>query len=131
MSTPGLAIATQLAAAPGLSLVLGTSVFNGPVREQPVRGVWCLTTGGRPPDDIVGNLTQGYRYHRVQIRIREEQQNFGAGETLARGVRDAVHIIVPASYIDCRAVESSPLYLGPDDFGRHEWAINVELTIRE
>lgn len=129
MSTPGLTLAQQVAAA--LSMVLGTDVFNGPVREEPARGVWCLTYGGRAPDDIVGNPADSYQYPRVQIRVRDLQENFGSGETLARNVREAIHLLVPAGYIDCRAIESAPLYLGADDFGRHEWAINVELTIRE
>jgi hypothetical protein len=126
---PGLTIAAQVATAVGMTL--GTNVFNGGVREIDGRVIFCLCHGGQFPDDIVGNLVQSYQRPRVQIRIREDQENFGSGETLARSVRDSVHLKVPAGYIDCRAVESSPLYLGQDDFGRHEWSINVELTIKE
>lgn len=133
MSNHGLAIAQQLAAA-SLGLTLGTDVFNGRAIEQPARGVFCLAHGGRPPDDIVGNAAApeiSYQYPRVQIVVREVQQSFGSGETLAKNVRKAVHLKVPAGYIDCRAIESAPLYLGEDDLGRHVWSINVELTIRE
>lgn len=129
MSAPGLTLAQQLASA--LSVVLGTEVFNGPVRPDPARAIFCLTHGGRAPDDIVGGGAVSYKYPRVQIRVREQQESFGSGEALARNVHEAVHLIVPAAYIECRAVESAPLYLGQDDSGRHEWSMNFELTIRE
>lgn len=125
----GMTIAQQVATA--LGLTLGVEVFNGPVRPEPTRAVFCLVTGGITPEDIVENSGESYHRPRVQIRVRDAQQDFAGGEVFATSVRDAVHLQVPAGYIECRAVESAPMYLGPDDQGRHEWSINVELLLRE
>lgn len=126
---PGYDVAQKIASVTGLAL--GTVVFNGPIRETPARAVFCLAYGGPPPDDIVGNPSQSYRYPQVLVRVRDAQGNFRSGETLARQVFNAIHLAQVSGYLDCRVIESHPLHLGKNDHGQEEWSFTVQLLLRE
>lgn len=128
--TPALAAVTQLAGA-GLSLVAGTNVFDGPVRAAgahvPSKAVFCLLTGGPPPLFQSGQARE-VRRSTVQVRVRSEPGKFEAGETLARGCRDALQLARPEGFVAFVVRESEPIYLGADERGHHEWSLNLECT---
>lgn len=138
-ANPGLDIATYLAADGTLSLVLGTSVFNGPVRpvsaQIPERAVFCLASGGPAPQAYLDGGAEDERIVTVQIRVRSAPGDFAGGLTLAQGCRDRVHHKLAAiaragsggTYDDSHVLEDQPNYIGTDGQGCHEWAVNVEL----
>ena len=132
-----LDIATQIATNLGGSYTLGTNVFAGPVRPSgatvPKRAVFVLTSGGEPsvPYRETAVPYTEKKAPRVQARIRCDAEDFAVGEALAVSVRDAANFLPPSGYIECRAVESSPNYLGRDPEALHEWSVNFRVEIEE
>ncbi len=124
---------TRLAAAvPGLTA--GTNLFTGPVREVgdtvPGECVFVLASGGAAPQAYAGPTAVETRFSGVQVRVRSAKQSFDAGETLARAVCAALHHqqASMSGYINVRALQSEPLYIGEDKAGYHGWSINLELV---
>jgi hypothetical protein len=114
------------------SLVSGTNLFAGPIRDLPGtipdKAVFCLATGGPAPEAFVSAATGNEeRYHAVQVRVRGNPRDFASAVTLARGVRDTLHRTVPSGYLECAVRETEPNYLGQDEQGRDDFSINVEL----
>jgi len=135
-TTPDVDVATRLGAA-GIGLTLGTNLFAGPVRAYvdgtvPHQSVFCLATGGPPPEPFCGDPTnKDFRRSKVQVRTRSNLEDFDGGQTLTRNTRNAIHKASVVGYVDVEVLESEPNYLGKDEDGHHEWSINVELMHRE
>jgi hypothetical protein len=116
-------------------LVLGTSLFVGPVRSagttaggtKPVPGlaVFVIASGGPPPQPVMGQDRSNYRA-RVQVRVRSARLSFQAGETLARAVLHELHCARPAGYVLIKASTSEPLAEAGDASDLHEWTVPVE-----
>lgn len=145
-AAPDTAVVAVLAAA-GLGLTAapaaGANLFAGPVRrpsptgavaEQPFtphKAVFCLATGGPAPISFVRrNTGPDVKRSTVQVRVRSEVNEFGNGQTLARGVWTALQRVVVTGYMSITVRESEPVYLGEDATNHHEWSINLE-TWRE
>ena len=98
----------------------------------PEQAVFCLATGGAPPEADIDNGADGeWRFSGVQITIRSNPHEFEGGQTLARAIRDALHHSPPSGYVEAEAQESEPLYLGMEDNGNHVWTVNVMLRHRQ
>jgi hypothetical protein len=137
-ANPGLDVATYLAADATLSLALGTTVFNGPVRptsaQVPERAVFCLASGGPAPQPYLDGGAEAERIVAVQIRVRGAPGDWDGARTLAVGCRDRMHQkaatiarSIGGTYLDSLVREDQPLYLGTDSQGCHEFSVNVEL----
>jgi len=125
MFTPDQDIAEHLAVTIP-DAVLDTDLFSGPMRETPKRAIFCLSTGGAPPEARMGSL-KADRFFRVQVTIRETPNNFKSGLTRARLVRDSLHYAPLSQYVEVAVAESEPNYLGEADDGQHLWTVNVDL----
>lgn len=119
---------------PGGTVTVGynispNNIVKGPSRDtDSIVGdqlVNVLATGGPPPMPLMGAAPNLNIYQaRVQVTVRSKVEQFAAGEALARGCRDKLHLVVLAGYIDVLAQESEPNYLGVDDRGTHRWSLN-------
>lgn len=131
-TTPDLDMLAELTG--NYSLTSGTNLFAGPVvvvaTGVPDKAVFILATGGAPPQPFIDGSGQDYCRSAVQIRIRSTTEDFPGGQTLARNVRDFLHKRVVSGYVDIRAREAEPNYLGPDEQGHHEWSVNLDLEHR-
>lgn len=130
--TPDAAVATHLAAA-GLSLVVGTNLFRGPVRPVangvPAKAVFVLVTGGPGPVPYLDAAENGDTWHfDVQVRIRGERESFAATRTLARGIRNALHRAAISGYLSALSIESEPVFMGFDGSERPEFSTKVRLV---
>ena len=130
-TTPALDLATYIGTNVG-ALTLGTNLFVGKVRAKsaqiPSKAVFCLAGGGPAPTAYADGTTTNYRQSAIQVRVRDVPRDFGAGQTLARAVRDAVHQKTIAGYVDVYVEQSEPIYINEDSQGHHEWSINVMMT---
>lgn len=133
------ATAVDVLAAAGIGLTEGSNLFAGPVRP-PIEGgrgsvpsecVFCLATGGPEPFRFIASTNNAMILHSVvQVTIRSDRNNFESGQTLARNVWDSLETDDWSGYIEAKARESEPLYIGIDDIEHHRWVVNVE-TWRE
>lgn len=140
ISAPELDVANQLAT--GLALALGgtwsvgTNIKLGPPRDSSIPGaegvrVWCMPWNGGPPAPYLGGPEAGsLMQSQVQVVVQSAAgDDFEAGLTVARAVRNVVHTHEPTSeYSGAWALESEPLYLGPQDSGQHSFSVNVRLV---
>jgi len=90
--------------------------------------IWIVQTPGTAPDDAFGTL-ESIQYPRVQVNVRNPSVPDGKAD--AREVWRLVHDTEPTDYSRASMMQSSPLYIGTDDDGRHRWTINAELFICE
>jgi hypothetical protein len=78
----------------------------------------------------------GYDEPRIQVRVRGPRGDADAAETRAQAVYDACHGLrrrdLPGGtpMLSCIGVQAGPIYLGPDDHGRHEWSVNFRCELR-
>lgn len=110
------------------------NLFMGPVRPAsgaqpgpnsiPTRAIFCLATGGPPPDPYLGSGLNLYESN-VQVRIRSEQSDFAGGQTLARACIPVLQQAIPSGYISFLVQEAEPNLLGQDNQGAWEWSLNV------
>lgn len=117
------------------SLTTGTNLFYGPVRPPdnyvPSEAVFCLKTGGFPPEAVLGKSLENH-IKSVQIRVRGDKMDYSSGQTLADSIRDAfLGATNVTGYFDTRLMQTEPNYLGVDQDGHHEWSINVQLWVKE
>lgn len=125
---------------PGGSVTVGyngapNNILAGPVRESDEvvtnQLINVLQGGGPPPMPLMGAAPNANIYQaRVQVLVRSKVEEFAAGEALARGVRDKLHLVALAGYIDTAAQESEPNYLGVDGRGLHRWSVNFLMRWR-
>lgn len=117
-----------------IGLTPGTNLFTGPERPLgdgiPDECVFVLGSGGYPPVAFFDSSGQDYCISTIQISVRSGSRDYGAGLSLARNVRDSVHKTDVLGYVDIRAREAEPNYLGQDEQQMHTWTINVEAQHR-
>ena len=122
-------LADVLAAA-SIGLTKGMNLFRGPPRAAgggiPHQAVFVLAWGGPSPIPLHDGSKRDLIMSRVQITVRGAPEKFDDGQTLARAVKKALHEKPPSGYIDVTVQESEPLYLKQDEYGHHEWVINIE-----
>jgi len=123
-------VAAALATA-GVGTV-GTGIFIGPTRAPatglPAVAVFVLPTGAGPP--VAPYLGTSTDWHEValQILVRSAANSYAAGRTKAAACRTALHrLALGASYTLCMVRETEALYLGRNELGHHEFAINVRV----
>lgn len=130
MSRDTAADLASILAASGLGLSLGTNLFLGPVIEAdentvPDTSCFILQTGGDPPVPYIGGGRKSYRAITCQVRIRSARENFKAGQALALGALDSLHLATASPYTQILAEEGSPTYFGTDGSDRHWWTFTV------
>lgn len=113
----------------GVALVSGTNLFSSGMRPDDyvtAPAVFCLTTGGAGPIAYLNGNRAGMQRAALQTIIRGGVGDFSGGETLARAVYAALHLLTPSGYVLFSARESAPVYLGDDEKNRGQWTINLE-----
>lgn len=122
----------------GLSLAGGTLFYapempaNPTVTGVPVIATFVAQYGGAPPMPYLGTGVNQWEY-RVQIVTRTSMENYPTGLALARSINAAVHLATitdqanSAAYLSCYALQSDPIYIGPNEMEQPRWAINVRL----
>ena len=116
------------------ALTLGASVFYAPVSPPndfvPDEAVFCILGGGAAPIAKNGQADV-ISQPECQIRVRGAKRDYTGGLDLARLVLASVNFAPLTDYIDVRAVESEPNFLGNDDQDSPEWSINVAAQVEE
>jgi hypothetical protein len=116
------------------SLTSGTSLFHGGMLQPDSivseLAVFVMPTGGAMPRAMAGS-DDAEHYATVQIYIRGTKNDYPTAIALARTVYDALQYASLPGYIECRLVQSGPIYLGLDKDGRHAITINCELIYHE
>ncbi|GEL75208.1 hypothetical protein [Myxococcus virescens] len=125
-------VATFLAGA-GLSLVVGTNLFKGPVRPAsdviPQACVFVRVDAGAEPEPYLGGRTTGSVYEAdVEVLIRGEPDRYDAPRQVARAVLVALQKASLPGYFSCVVAQSQPDYLDQDDNQCHEFAVDVTLS---
>jgi hypothetical protein len=145
--TAALSLLDALVASGSTTLSRGNNLFTGPVRAKqrngtdiPDTAVFCLATGGPTNERYIGN-TQSLRMKSLQVRVRGPRNGFTEAETIAVSVLEAIDHKVsvdfpggspaPAGFIDFRALEPHPTYIGVDGNDRHGFSINAWMRVTE
>lgn len=146
---PAFDLATALAAGgsitlpdpPGGSVAVGygsapKNILSGPERDSDNfvtnQLINVLQTGGPPALPYLGVAPSEVLYLvRVQVLVRSQLDDFAGGEALARGAFAKLHLVELAGYIDVRAQESAPTYLGADERRLHRWSMNFAMRFKQ
>jgi len=103
---------------------------------EPDEAVMVTAYGANP---VEGSTALGYDEPTVQVRVRgttdprngeaRAQAIYGALQglchvTMAEGTDDELRVI------SCRSPQTGPAYMGADQAGRHEYAVNTALHVR-
>jgi hypothetical protein len=120
-------VAARLAAA-GLGLTLATNLFYGPLRDEgaaPDQAVTVLLTGSYPWEPDMGGVSApDLKPLTVQVNVRSAANDYAGGSTLASACAEAIHKQESGAANVSWEASSAPTYLGPDNRGRHRWALN-------
>lgn len=120
------------------SLVIGQSIFNGPVKPPgdfvDDLAVFIVPFSGPPPEAFGGAGTTSIYKSNWQLWIRGGQRDYDTAFVLAKEIARLLQsdreISIPG-YMDVQLNESEPIYNGVDDDGLHEFSLNVELIYDE
>lgn len=113
----------------GVALAKASNLFAGPMRTTdvtPSPAVFLLNTGGPPPAPYLGGNRESYFRATVQVLVRGPAGDIEAGEALARGVYELLHLATVTGYVALFARDSQPAYLGEDADQHGLWSLNVE-----
>lgn len=106
-----------------------SQIFEGPAHEDMSdERIIMMETGGEEPGNEFGS-TRSIQKPRVQVRV--QSKNYKTGKADADQVWQILQDNKGSAYSRTQMLQSSPLYLGVDDDGRHDWSINAELFIYE
>lgn len=72
-----------------------------------------------------GNAGANLRVPSVIIRVRSTRHDYSSGSVLKEEIYSALERAVPSDTIGITPSQSSPIYLGEDEEGHHEWSINI------
>lgn len=117
------------------ALTRGTNLFYGPVRSStqgvPVEAVFVLGYGGPAPQRTFGTSTSmEIRHGNVQLTIRSDV--YLTGVALARiaynTLQSATALSTSVTYMDVRALQTEPTYMGMEHNKDHLWSLNFEIT---
>jgi len=117
----------------------GANLFAGPVRPYtnpsegpgiPHQATFCLQSGGFNPVTFMvgGKYRKQIVYPTVEIHIRSNPFDFPGAQILANAVLNLLDRRTPDGYIDSKLVTGTPMYLGMDEDGHHNWVVSVDLT---
>lgn len=120
---PDKAVYDVLAADGTLS---GETIRVGRPNDTPVRGIWCLATGGIANVPIQGDVD--IRQPTVQIICRAKKERKDLALDLAYLVKAAINRTVPTGYTSARVL-ADPLPISPDENGRELVTLNVALVV--
>lgn len=129
--TPDADVAAKLASA-AIYTVVGTDVFTGP--EDDVNAAlpdvcgFVTSYASAAPVDMFGVSTKP-RIEKayVQVCCRGAVGDPTTPKTTARAAAAALHRAAPTGYLSSRAIQTEPIYLGPDGKGRYRYTINVAI----
>lgn len=109
-----------------------SDIYEGPKdAKMPDTCIFMQPAGGPEPEDHFGT-NESVQEPVIQVRVRVTPDAYLDGVSDAHDIWQILHDERPSSdYSSSTMRQSSPLYLGQDDDGRHEWSINVQLFICE
>lgn len=113
----------------GVVLALATNLFRGrmlSIDTSQAPAVFCLNTGGPPPDQYLGGHRKALYRAMVQVMVRGPAGDDHAGELIAREVLAWLNMQVVSGYVSWNCRDSAPAYLGVDRDQHGQWSINVE-----
>jgi len=108
--------------------VLGENIFVGNVKQiseyMPTEAIFVLGETGRASDRVHSGLRE-IRFPSVQVRVRS--YDFGRGVELSLSIYESLYRVILPGYIDCRPLQSEPVFFEQDENGNYEWTVNYEL----
>jgi hypothetical protein len=131
MSEVLLDVSTALAAE-GIGLTAGTNLFMGviqaPSKQVPIDSTFVGSSPGAAPERFMGEVSE---IRRPMVHIRTRSSSFQTGDTRIRLIQDTMQALSISGYLDVKAVQSEPTYLGQTDEGHHLWVMSHELVNEE
>jgi hypothetical protein len=113
------------------ALTVGTNLFDGKMREIgpyiPAEAVFCQITEGSRPEPFAGGTSYQQHPSVVKVMVRSEPDDLSGSRTLARSIQTALDKVDLTGYIEVRALQSDPYYIGEDAKRHHYWELNFEL----
>ena len=113
------------------SLTTNTNLFDGKMREEspyiPAEAVFCQISEGSAPEPFAGGTSYQQHPSGVKIMLRSEPDDLGGSRTLIRSIQTALDKVALSGYIEVRALQSDPYYIGEDVKHHHYWELNFEL----
>ncbi len=126
-----LDVSTALAAA-GIGLTAGTNLFMGaiqaPSTRVPIDSTFIGSAPGAAPERFMGEVTE---IRSPMIHIRTRSGSFQTGDTRIRLIQDTMQAFPISGYLDVKAVQSEPTYLGQTKEGHHLWSMSHVLVQEE
>jgi len=92
----------------------------------PSKFVAVLASGGPAPQAFQSSAVE-LRFASVQCLCRGEPRDQPGALALARSVRNALHHVAIAGYVNIECEQSEPLHAGEDEQGHHLYSVNVSL----
>lgn len=99
--------------------------------EQPDEALAIARYGGTESDAKLG-----YDAPTIQVRVRGPLADARIAERRAQDVYDALHgisdrLLAGGTWLtSCIGTQGGPIYIGPDELGRHEFTVNFRLDVR-
>lgn len=109
----------------------GGTIFETVLPDAPDEALAVARYPGPTSDSKLG-----YDSVNAQVRVRGSRADVRTGEAKAQAVYDAVHglgerPLTGGGYLQLAVGnQSGPVYMGRDQNGRHEWAVNFQLELR-
>lgn len=131
MPNPAEDMVTHLAGLVG-SLTAGTNIFasrpRAPRSDVPTDAVFCWAVAGKEPDKSMAQVDE-IRWPVVLVHVRNARQK--TGSDLAQSIFNTLRGTVPAGYQWLASTGSSPVDIGFDSDGRHQFVMGFELAYLE
>jgi hypothetical protein len=113
-------------------------MFTGPPKPYKVGGpiprnaVFIFGLMSFEPRPYFG-IGQDYRQFRVHLYVRQQQDQFETGQTLAREIwrtLQRANVSAHTGFFGSLMVESDPQYYGLDDTDNHRWSMTDRLLYK-
>ncbi len=111
------------------ALTLSTDLFIGRLPEQPDSATRVADTAGIPPQAHMGSGASPISRPRVQIMTRD--YSWATGRATIQTIHDLLdavsdEVMSGTRYLRLASLQD-PFYMGPDDFDRERFVVNVDV----
>jgi hypothetical protein len=119
-------------------LILSTNLFSGPPRpwstsSVPRNAVFAYSMMSFRPSPYIGSQKLSHRDVRINIFIRQQQDQFRVGSDLTRTIWSTLQmadVSAYTGYITCLMAESDAQYIGLSDVDDHRWMMTARVLYK-